>query len=305
VREEVVVVVLRSIRSTGLWSSTKVITVYRDPNHPIDAPVPRFLCVDGMHRVTAATRLITEDGDFYGWPPGWTDKHSKVRLECAVLQRVPSREKLTKYALMLNQHTGALVETSYLDVLETIRTARAAVLASAPADAHAAPKLTRGMKAKIVDMSNSGSKLTPGTIRKALSILIKLEGRGIMVMIDDIAGEHGHGWFGRTICESLLESGCDKFILRILESYLRKRAVRGAPELATAIARRNLSTEFVLSAPSLFHRMDAAYRSAHGVPIAQCCMVDLPFLTAVQGCTATVMADKAGAITHEIFKSIL
>jgi hypothetical protein len=133
--------------------------------------------------VTAATRLIVEDGDFGGWPPGWKDEHGKVRLECAVLQRVPSLEKIHKYAVMLNQHTGALVETSYLDVLETIRTARAAVLASAPADTHAAPNLTRGMKAKIVDMSNSVSKLTPGTIRKALGVLLRLEGRGIMVMI--------------------------------------------------------------------------------------------------------------------------
>jgi hypothetical protein len=149
-----------------------------------------------MHRVTAATRLIADDGDFGGRPPGWKDEHGNGRPECAVLQRVPSREKIHKYAVMLNQHTGALVETSYLDVLETIMTARAAVLASAPADAHAAPKLTIGMKAKTVDMSNSGSKLTPGTIRKAVGILLKLEGRGIMFMIDDIAREHGHGWFG-------------------------------------------------------------------------------------------------------------
>jgi hypothetical protein len=47
--------------------------------------VHRFLCVDRMHRVTAARRLKAEDDDFGGWPPGGKDEHGKVRLECLVL----------------------------------------------------------------------------------------------------------------------------------------------------------------------------------------------------------------------------
>jgi hypothetical protein len=148
VREEGVAAVLLSVRSTVLWSSTTVITVYRDPSRPADTPLPRFLCVDGMHRVTAARRLIAEDSDFGGWPPGWKDERGKVRLECSVLLTVPSPEKLIKYAVLLNQHTGALVETSYLDILNAIRTARQVVLSFVPANARALVTLTPIMRKK-------------------------------------------------------------------------------------------------------------------------------------------------------------
>jgi hypothetical protein len=185
---------------------------------------------------------------------------------------VPSPEKLIKYAVLLNQHTGALVETSYLDILNAIRTARQAVLSFVPANARARVTPTPIMRKKIVSMSSSGSKLSDSTVTKALGVLLKLEADGVLGMTDDIAQEQGHALFARVNCEALLESSCDKFTLRILESYIQEVASRGTPGLVTNIGRRNIFTQLVRNAPSLFNRMEVACRSLHGVQNMQCCM---------------------------------
>jgi hypothetical protein len=146
-------------------------------------------------------------------------------------------------------------------------------------------------------MSSSGSKLSESTVTKALGVLLKLEADGVLGMMDDIAHEHGHAWFARVNCEALLESNCEKFTLRILESYIQEVAIRGTPGLVMNIGRRNLFSQLVRNAPSLFNSLEVACRSAHGVQNMQCCMVNATFLTAVQRSVAVLIADKARTIT--------
>ena len=57
VRNEGVQEVLRSVLESGIWSTSHTIIVYRDPDQAEDALPPRYMCVDGMHRVCAIRQL--------------------------------------------------------------------------------------------------------------------------------------------------------------------------------------------------------------------------------------------------------
>jgi hypothetical protein len=221
------------------------------------------------------------------------------------LLKVLPPEELIKYAVWLNQHSGVLVERSYLDILNAIRMASHAVLASAPANAQAPETRTLNMRKQYVSMSSSGRALLESTVTKALVALLKLEADGVLTMMDDISQEHGHAWFARVNCKAVLQSNCDKFTVRILESSIQEVARSGTPGLVVNLGRRNLFTQLILNATSLFNRMDAACKSAHGDSNAQYCMVDPAFLTSVQSSVAIQLMDKARALTSEHIQTIL
>jgi hypothetical protein len=112
---------VESIRIKG-YQLPSLVVVWRDPEQQHGAVPPKYLCVDGMHRVRATCKLILDGHE--RWPASMRDPTGQVETQYAVLHKPPSREVVFKYALLRNAMTASVVKTTYVDVLTSIQAAR-------------------------------------------------------------------------------------------------------------------------------------------------------------------------------------
>ena len=293
VRNEGVQEVLRSVLESGIWSTSHTIIVYRDPDKAEDALPPRYMCVDGMHRVRAIRQLAADN--FSGWPEGWYDASTgKLSIGCQVLRKPLPPKKLIHYAIMLNDQTQSVVRTSYLDTLMSIDAARSIAARELPGKS----VIDSAFKRLIIQMTFTGHRrLRPETIRKDITILHGLEQDGAMALIMEIAERYGHGWFTRNNVSILLKTECDKFLLRVVKSWLDKSVI-GHPAFPSDIPEEDFQKgkafmKVVKTLPFYYSMLCDICNAAHGTSLPQpCCKGDERLLNAMYSHIADAMLGK-------------
>ena len=293
VRNEGVQEVLRSVLESGIWSTSHTIIVYRDPDKAEDALPPRYMCVDGMHRVRAIRQLAADN--FSGWPEGWYDASTgKLSIGCQVLRKPLPPKKLIHYAIMLNDQTQSVVRTSYLDTLMSIDAARSIAARELPGKS----VIDSAFKRLIIQMTFTGHRrLRPETIRKDITILHGLEQDGAMALIMEIAERYGHGWFTRNNVSILLKTECDKFLLRVVKSWLDKSVI-GHPAFPSDIPEEDFQKgkafmKVVKTLPFYYSMLCDICNAAHGTSLPQpCCKGDERLLNAMYSHIAEAMLGK-------------
>mgnify|MGYP003487394939 FL=1 len=292
VRNEGVQEVLRSVLESGIWSTSHTIIVYRDPDKAEDALPPRYMCVDGMHRVRAIRQLAADN--FSGWPEGWYDaSKGKLSIGCQVLRKPLPPKKLIHYAIMLNDQTQSVVRTSYLDTLMSIDAARSIAARELPGKS----VIDSAFKRLIIQMTFTGHRrLRPETM-KDIAILHGLEQDGEMALIMEIAERYDHGWFTRNNVSILLKTECDKFLLRVVRSWLDKSVI-GHPAFPSDIPEEDFQKgkafmNVVKTLPFYYSMLCDICNAAHGTSLPQpCCKGDERLLNAMYSHIADAMLGK-------------
>jgi hypothetical protein len=121
-----------------------------------------------MHRVHAVRQLLAEKRS--DWPSDWVDAgdggDGDVRMRCSFIRGSPAREWVVKYALLRNSQTSAMVKTSYIDTLTSIRASCQAAANELPG----IPQSYKLFKLKVFDIMKCSSALSNSALRGDLSM---------------------------------------------------------------------------------------------------------------------------------------
>jgi hypothetical protein len=238
---------------------TSLIIVWRDEKQDPAAQPPRFLCVDGMHRVEVVQDLISKKHE--DWPLGMVNSETgEIRLQCAVLRETPTRKDVVKCALARNAVTSSVVETTYIDTLASIQAAREVI-----------PELVIGRNPRDVGLKNAlieilqfgmAPQSAKKTLRTDLLIHADLLEKGLYQSVMDLASSNGHEWFSRHAFNTVLKNNGAAFVVSTFKLWLGKQADTDLRKLTDARKSR-IFKDFVSVVGGYYNSFSSLCRQLH------------------------------------------
>ncbi|MCX8500979.1 MAG: hypothetical protein ORO03_04725 [Alphaproteobacteria bacterium] len=279
------------------FDTTSLIIVWRDEQHDPAAQPPRFLCVDGMHRVQVVQALMTEK--YANWPPGMVDSATgEIRLQCAVLRETPTRKEVIQCALARNALTSSVVETTYIDTLASIQAAREVVPAMLiigrdPRDV--------GLRKALLEILKFGvsPKSSVSTIRKDILVHTDLLEKGLYNSVMELASTYGHEWFSRHAFNAVMQRNGAAFVFSTFKLWLGKQTDSDLGKL-TDLRKAKLFREFCPVVGGYYDSFSSLCKQLHTIRKKHdtCCLGHVDTLQAVREAVVTSVSPTAQP-THD------